>query len=120
MRGAGERMLRLKPSQGQVGAQEAATLTPDQHRQAFLTFVAGLLADFERYVASGDVDLGRDLVGYSQVALHLSDAELLELLGELSAAVAPRLALQPGPGRTRRVLTSVVLPSTPPGPPGAQ
>jgi hypothetical protein len=84
-------------------------LTAEQHRRAFTTFVAGLLGDFDRYLDRGDVDLGRDQVSYRQVALHLTDAELLELVGELRAALSKRLSL-PAEGRTRRLLTTILLP----------
>jgi hypothetical protein len=32
-----------------------ADMTPDQHRHAFLAFIAGLVGDFGRYLAGGDV-----------------------------------------------------------------
>ncbi len=77
-----------------------------------MTFVGGLLADFDRYLDRGDVDLGRDLVGYRQVAMHLTDDELEALLRDLGAVLAPRLALPPDPERTRRILTTVLMPGS--------
>ena len=35
-------------------------MTPDEHLNAFLAYVAGLLGDFDRYVASHPKDLGKD------------------------------------------------------------
>lgn len=68
------------------------------------------MADYDRYLDRGDVDLGRDLAGYGQVGLHLSDAEMADLLNDLQRVVAPRAAYEPGPGRTLRVLTTIVIP----------
>ena len=51
-------------------------MTMDDHRRAFLTFVAGLLGDLDRYLEAGDVDPARDGVGYRQQALYLTDEEL--------------------------------------------
>jgi len=110
VRGAAERTYRLRVQDASVGPEQAAELTPEQHRQAFTTFVAGLLGDFDRYLARGDIDLGRDLVGYRQTAVRLTDAELLELLGEIGAVLDRYRALPPD-GRTRRLLTRIVVPA---------
>jgi hypothetical protein len=93
-------------------------MTRDEHRQAFLVFVAGLLAEYDRYLGTGDVDLERDLVGYRQVALHLTDEEMLQMLGDLQGALLPWLAKGPGPGRRRRMFSTVLMPADPAeGPP---
>jgi DNA-binding transcriptional ArsR family regulator len=110
VRGAVERTLALRTGTARVGADEAREMSVEDHRQAFMTFTAALLGDFERYLERGDVDLARDFAGYVQVGLHLSDEEMGELLTELNAVVAPRLQNQPGPGRTRRILTTIVVP----------
>jgi hypothetical protein len=114
VRGTVERTYRLQPSAANVGPDEARAMTTEEHRRAFATFVAGLLADFDRYLQRDDVDLARDLVGYRQAALYLSDGELTDLLADLRAVIAPRLAHTPGPLRARRVLTTVLLPADPP------
>jgi hypothetical protein len=111
VRGAVERTLVLREAHASVDADEASRMAPDEHRRSFQTFVAGLLGEFDRYLDSGDVDLGRDLVGYRQYAAHLTDQEMLEFVDELRAVVEPRLANQPAPGRRRRLFTTIVLPS---------
>nr|WP_275404050.1 helix-turn-helix domain-containing protein [Pseudonocardia acidicola] len=110
VRGSVERTYRLPVGAGSVGPEEAATLSVEEHRQGFFAFVAGLLADFDRYLERGDVDLGRDLVGYRQAALYLSDDELRELITELGAVLAPRLANKPAGGRVRRIFSTVLMP----------
>jgi DNA-binding transcriptional ArsR family regulator len=110
VRGAKERTYALRVERAHVGAAEAATLPAEEHRRLFMTFVAGLLADFDRYLDRGDVDLGRDLVGYRQAVMNLSDEELIEMLQDLRTVLEPRLALPEAPGRRRRVLTTIVVP----------
>jgi len=44
-------MLRLHAAQ--IDAGEVAAMTPDRQAQAFMAFVAGLLAVFDRYLAAG-------------------------------------------------------------------
>ena len=110
VRGTTERTYRLPPGAASIGPAEAATWSLEQHRSAFTAFVAGLLADFDRYLDRGDVDLGRDQVGYRQAALNLTDEELTELLTEIREAVARRMSL-PAEGRPRRVVTTILMPA---------
>lgn len=109
VRGATERTYRLRTEAALVGPEEARRLSPDEHRQAFTTFVAGVLDDFDRYLDGADVDLGRDGVGYRKAALYLTDEELLDLVADLREVVSRRMSLPPE-GRTRRLLTTVLLP----------
>jgi hypothetical protein len=113
VRGAVERTYRLRAGAAYVGAEAAATMTTDDHRRAFLTFVAGLLGDLDRYLEAGDVDPARDGVGYRQHALYLTDEELTTLVTDLRSVVEPRLAHQPDGFRTRRLLSTVLMPARP-------
>jgi len=110
VRGALERTYVLRTSAATVPLDELATYGPEEHRRMFMTFVAGLLADFDRYLDRGDVDLLRDGVSYRLAGLWLDDAEFTELLRELAVVLQPRMASPPGPGRRRRILASVLLP----------
>ena len=112
VRGAAERSYRLVDHAGSVGPEEARAMTVDDHRRGFGTFVAALLADFDRYLATagGDVDLARDGVGYRQVALWLTDAEHAELVEDLRGVLRARVELGPAEGRRRRVVSTVLLP----------
>ncbi|MGW5672471.1 helix-turn-helix domain-containing protein [Micromonospora sp. NPDC003776] len=111
IRGAVERRYRLDPGAASVDATAARSMSSEQHRRGFLTFVAGVLADFDRYLDSGGGDLGRDLAGYRQNAFHATDAEAIEFITRLQALFAEYAALGPGPDRTRRLLTTVLLPA---------
>ena len=110
VRGATERTYRLRDPAPAVGPAEAATMSVDEHRQAFTAFVAGLLGDFDRYLDGRDVDLARDLVGYRQAALYLSDDEMRRFLDDLVAVVRPLLDNRPSERRTRRMFTTVLMP----------
>ena len=112
VRGALERTYVLRLAAASVGLNELAKMSPDEHRHAFMTFVAALLGDFDRYLARGDIDLLRDGVSYRLAGMWLDDAELTDLLHELVSLLAPRLANAPKPGRKRRILGSVLLPGS--------
>jgi DNA-binding transcriptional ArsR family regulator len=110
-RGSVERTYRLAPGAGSVMPADLATMSADDHRQAFLIFMASVIKDFDRYLTNGAPDLERDLAGYRQAAFHLTDDELREMIVEISNVVEPRLALAPRKGSRRRVLTTVLIPT---------
>ncbi|MBL6277460.1 helix-turn-helix domain-containing protein [Micromonospora fiedleri] len=113
IRGAIERSYQLDEAAAAVDADTIRGMTPEQHRRAFLTFVAGMLADFDRYLDSGGGDLARDLVGYRQNAFYVTDAELVEFITRMRELFAEYAALGPGPDRVRRLFTTVLLPADP-------
>ena len=110
VRGALERTYVLRLSTASIGLDEVEAMSPDEHRQAFLAYVAGLLGDFDRYLDRGQIDLLRDGVSYRMAGLWLDDAEFAALMLDLARVLQPRLANPPGPGRKRRILYSVLLP----------
>jgi hypothetical protein len=113
VRGAAERSYRLVTEAVSVDAEAAARMSPEDHRRAFATFVAALLADFDRYTGgagSEPLDLAADGVGYRQVALWLSDEEFGELVADLRAVLAARLGREPDGARRRRIVSQVFLP----------
>jgi DNA-binding transcriptional ArsR family regulator len=110
VRGAVERTYVLRMSAASLGLDHIEAMSAEEHRQAFQAYIAGLLGDFDRYLARGDIDLLRDQVGYSLAAMWLSDDEFAELRRELARVLQPRLLNQPAPGRTRRIYARVLLP----------
>ena len=88
-------------------------MSPEDHRRAFMTFLAGLLADVDRYVDAGDVDLERDGAGYRSVGLWLTTEELAEMVADIGAVVQARAVNGPAPDRARRILSTVLLPVPP-------
>jgi DNA-binding transcriptional ArsR family regulator len=115
VRGAVERTYRLQLAKAQIDPHALAAMTAEDHRRAFTAFVAGLLADFDRYLQREHLDPVADGLGYRQAALWLSDAELAELAAALRDVLVPLLANGPGKGRTRRLLSTVLIPSPDPG-----
>jgi hypothetical protein len=110
VRGAVERTYVLRTSAARLSLDEVAKMSPEELRQTFLAFVAGLIGDFDRYLARGDVDPVRDGADFRIAGMWLDDAEFMELLRELMRVLQPRVAYPPKPGRKRRILTTVLLP----------
>jgi hypothetical protein len=111
VRGAAERSYRLEPEAASV--DDAATMSVEDHRRAFATFVAALLADVDRYLdrAGKRPDLLADGVGYRQAGLWLDDEEHAELIRDLREVVRARMELPERPGRRRRLLSTVLVPA---------
>jgi len=109
VRGALERTYVLRLAAASIGPDEIASMSVADHRQAFMAFVAGLLADADRYLRRGDIDPWRDGVSYRMAGLWLDDAEYADLLRDLVRVLQPRLANGPKKGRRRRILATVLL-----------
>jgi hypothetical protein len=109
VRGTVERTYVLRLAAAAISPDEVAAMSPDEHRQAFMGFVAGLLADADRYLRRPDVDPIRDKISYRLGGLWLDDAEYDELLQDLARVLVPRAANGPKPGRRRRILATVLL-----------
>ncbi len=109
VRGAVERTYVLRLSAAAIGIDEIEQMSDDEHRQAFMAYVAGLLAAFDRYLARSDKDHLRDGVSYRLAAFWLDDEELAQLGRDLVRVFGPLLANQPRPGRKRRILATVSL-----------
>ena len=102
-------MLRIVAAQIQPG--EVAAMTPEQHLQAFIAYVAGMLTDAERYLITGNPDPAWDGASYRMGALWLTDAEFADLIADLNTVFQPLLANAPGKGRRRRMVYTVFLPA---------
>lgn len=116
VRGATERRFVLQPGAASLGPDDLAAATRDDHLRWFATYLAGLLDGFGRYLDRGEPDFVRDGVGYRQVILQITDAEVAELSLAVNAALAPFAMQAPGPGRSPRLLATVLMPADAPAP----
>ena len=115
VRGAVQRTYTLRLLAARIGPGEAEAMTPDEHARAFMAYVAGLLGDFDRYLAAGPPDPVADIADYRVAAMWLTDAELLDFLRDLGRIAQDRLANAPSRGPA----TAHSLHRLPAGPGGA-
>src|SRR5712691_1805323 len=111
VRATTERTYTMRLYAAQIQPGEIAAMTIDEHVNAFIAYVAGLLGDFDRYAATQPEDPAKDGAGYRVAAMWLTDAELADYLRDLAAISQSRLANAPGKGRRRRMLYTVMLPA---------
>ena len=115
---AGEKRIRGAVERTYVLAEGGAALSPEDLAKAsrddqigyFTAFAAGLIAQFDQYLESADIDFSRDGVGYRQLVLHLTDKEFADMVAALNAAIGPFLAYGSRPGRKRRAFATVLMP----------
>jgi DNA-binding transcriptional ArsR family regulator len=112
VRGAVERQYRLRRDRTRIDDSTAASMTLDDHRRGFAAGMAALHAEFESYLTRPGADPFRDMIGYRQAVLWLSDDERADLLGELQEAFARRLPNEPAAGRTPRLMSLVQFPAS--------
>jgi len=110
VRGATERTYVLRASAALITADQVATMSREDMRQAFLAFVASLLGDVDRYLARDEVDPIRDQASFRLAGLWLDDDEFATLLRDLLRVLQPAAANPPRAGRKRRILATVLLP----------
>ena len=110
IRGAVERTYTLRLYAAQIQPGEARAMTLDEHAHAFTAYIAGLLADFDRYIASAPADPVGDGASYRVAGMWLTDEEFASLARDVREVFQPRLANAPGKGRRRRMLYTVTLP----------
>jgi helix-turn-helix protein len=110
VRGAVERTYALRLGAAYLDPATMANFSREEHARAFGTFVAGLLAEYDRYLDAPGTDPVRDGVSYSMNAVWLTDQEYATFLRDVAALMQPRTALSPGAGRKRRLIASAFLP----------
>ncbi|MFI6536460.1 helix-turn-helix domain-containing protein [Nonomuraea sp. NPDC050547] len=110
VRGAVERRYRLRHDRAALYADAFAAMTPDDHRRAFATAMAVLVAEFNAYLDHENVDPVADLVGYRQHAVWLTRGELEEMISQFRRVILPLLTNQPTPDRTQHLLSPILFP----------
>jgi DNA-binding transcriptional ArsR family regulator len=118
VRGAVERVFRLRQDRAAIDAEAFRAMSPDDHQRGFSIALAALVAEFSAYLESGNADPVADLVGYRQHAIWLSRDELTTLISGLREAILPVLNNTPRGDRTRYLLSPILFPTPePPEPP---
>ncbi|WP_028551860.1 helix-turn-helix domain-containing protein [Paenibacillus sp. UNC451MF] len=113
IRGTTERVFALAEQGASLTKEDLLHATKEEHMQYFMHFIAMLLGDFGTYLQRDFIDLQKDLVTYRQAGFFASDEEVQELIRKLGEAIAEVMANNPAPNRTKRTLTSILLPDSP-------
>jgi DNA-binding transcriptional ArsR family regulator len=112
VRGAVERRYRLRQDRPSIGADDAGTMTAEEHRLGFAAAAAVLVAEFDRYLDDG-ADPVEDGVSYRQGVLWLTREELDEVTTKIVEILQEPLANRAAPGRRPYLLSPIIFPTGP-------
>jgi len=110
VRGTVEKVYRLAEHGAEVTVDDLKTMTPGQHMELFMKFVATLIGEYGRYLQQENFDLVRDGVSMRQIDLYLTDEEYMQLLADMRAPMLKHARNEPGEGRRRRNISTIVIP----------
>lgn len=88
-----------------LGAGDMANLSSEEHIHFFTIYIMNVLHEFADYVQcseaeTGSIDMLSDRVGYTEVTVNATHAELDVLQGEMNAAVLKLIKNESGNGRS--------------------
>jgi hypothetical protein len=110
VRGTVERSYRLNRQRATLDQDAVEGMPIEAHRRAFAAAMAALIAEFGSYLDHGDADHSRDLVGYRQIPVWLSPAELGTLIIEMQALLTGAISHTPTPQRRQYLLSPILFP----------
>jgi DNA-binding transcriptional ArsR family regulator len=109
--GAVERHYRIRAERTVIDADTAAAMSLDDHRRAFATGMAALLAEFNAYLDREGADPTADQVGYRQGVMWLSPDELTKMIDGLRSVYRSVADNKPTPDRSPHLITTIFFPS---------
>ena len=110
VRGTIEKVYAVSQEASGLTREEVASITPEDHRRYFNTFVLSLLAQFNTLAQENRGNLIEQGIAYSTHPFFLTDEEYRETVTAIQAALAPRADFAPGKGRRRRLISVVIIP----------
>ena len=113
VRGAVERTLTLGERMAHVDAPELRSMQTEELRRSFLTFLGHVGEGFDRFADADDPRL-REYLGFGQMPLYVTTADLATIQQGLAELLSPYLA-DDGSGKQRVALSTVLLPDPDPG-----
>lgn len=80
------------------------------YMQYFMQYILGFAKQFQQYCQSPEIDIKKDMTGFSLCPLYLSDEELTALITDISQRINEVKKNEPGPGRKLRTIGIIVSP----------
>jgi hypothetical protein len=96
-----------------VDAEDARSMTLEDHRHGFTAAMAALIGDFHAYLDREGADPTADEVSYRQFTLWLGPDERSQLIADISRLLLPLLQNPPGEGREAHMASPILCPTGP-------
>lgn len=81
------------------------------YMQYFMQYIFGFAKQFQEYCQSPDIDIKKDMTGFSLSPLYLSDDELNSIVTSISRIINTVKNNESGPGRKLRTIGVIVSPA---------
>ncbi|WP_416151747.1 helix-turn-helix domain-containing protein [Salipaludibacillus sp. HK11] len=108
VRGTLEKRYSLNINNARVSADEAKTISKEEHKRYFMAYFALILKQMEEYM-EGEVDYEKDGFGYNQIDLYLTDEENIEFLTDYGALLQKYSQSNHSEAR-KRTISTVLIP----------
>ncbi len=110
VRGTVEKVYGLNHQALQTGSRDLLQASREELMELFTNFILGQVRDFGAYLQRENINLFEDKVSFRRASFYMTDAEFMELAGEIGQAFMKRLNNKPAPGRKPLMWTTIILP----------
>jgi DNA-binding HxlR family transcriptional regulator len=110
VRGTVEKIYCLNGVSMEEVNKEAAEMTPNDHKQYFLTYLLGLMDELEHYFDVEGIDIQKDGLSYTRGKYFMTDEEYMAFLQDLSSLFGRVIGNTPSPERKARTFGLVIIP----------
>lgn len=80
------------------------------YMRAFMQYIMGFASQFQQYCQSSNINIKKDMSGFSLSPMYLSDEELLEMVTKISAILNAAGGNTPNAGRKLRTIGLIITP----------
>lgn len=110
VRGTVEKIYSMNIESVNAVNKEAITLTAEEHKRCFFTYMTGLMDEFERYFEKDSIDAVKDGLSYSQGRYYLTDEEFSDFIQDLQNTFGKVIGNMPSPDRKARTIGFIMIP----------
>lgn len=110
VRGTVEKIYSMNVESMKAVNKEAVTLTAQEHKRYFFTYMTGLMDELERYFEKDNIDVIKDGLSYSQGRYYMTDEEFSVFTQDLQNTFGKVIANMPSADRKARTIGFVMIP----------
>ncbi len=110
VRGTVEKIYSMNAESLNEVNKESASLTKEEHKRYFFTYMVGLMDELERYMDKDGIDIMEDGLSYRQGRYYMTDEEYSEFISDLSRTFGNVVGNMPSSERKARTIGFVMIP----------
>lgn len=110
IRGTIEKTYALAKEGISISAEQFQESSKEEQMSVFMQFIGTLIDKFGGYIEKETLDLIKDGVSFRQIDLYMDDEEMKDFLLSISRAFQKAASLEPGEGRKKRTIATIIIP----------